>query len=1026
MTAVRLALRGARAQAGLLAVVLVLSALTTAAVAGGVVYVSAAARDGLRSVLSAAEPDEAAARVHTRVSAEPSRQQEAAAGILDDELGDLPVVVHRSVRSMSVQATAADGAALGPVILGTDDLGADGVRIVAGSWPPQGDVGASDDVPTAVHAGAAAALGLAVGDAVEVVGEDGDRRALEVLALWEPLDPDAPEWFGDPLLAAGLDEDGGLHGPFVVQETVITGLSGLDLVRWVIVPDLTLLQPADLPALREAIDAIDDRMGGHRDVAVRGLVTSPELGETLDRVERMLGATRGVMVSALLVVVLAAAVAVSQVARLLAAVRAGQATVLRSRGASARQLSVVGAVEAVCVALPGAVLGAVGVRLAGPSSPEGLGATLAVAAAVVVAVAVLLTGAAARGSRRGDRSGSSDIARRSSTPVTGAALAGVVGAAGFAVWQLRQDPAGDTAGAGPHVDPAVVAAVPLALLATALLTAALLGPVTAVAARYAARRRDLPLVLTLRQISRNAVMHAVPVTAVALVAATLVLASAYAGTALTQRDALAQVDVGAPVRVTLRGDAAAAEYSAIDGAVAAVPARATLAVMGSDRGRLVALPATGREEVMLVPEPALDRAALLRALDGGPGQTAGITLPDGTREITLLGEIDDLGEAGAPDIAVQMWFAGQDEQLVTVQAGTVAPQPDGSGSAGYTWTVELPTDGLPAGGQGRLVAVDLVPGEPVDAVLRLQALGAEDVPLHGPGWSATLLGTDAVPLPPDAAGVRVSSPGGASTADTVRFVAGEAVPVPVVLTEQWAAAFALDRGDVTTLRVDGRAVEVQVVATTTAVPGAQDGLAALADLGALDRAMLRTGEVGPVREVWIATDRPDDVVRAAADLPATAVVGTVESVEDPVAASALLGFWLAGAASIVFGIPGAAAAVVALARARRVEVAVLHSLGLGPAQQARARRAELGWVTGTAVLLGMVGGLAVALLCVPALVRSGADVGQVVFPAPVQLHLVGGAGLLLVTVAALAGVAYAYGNQARRQARGHTWREELR
>lgn len=873
---VLLALRRARAQAGLLLLLLLVTAVMTTTVAGGVDHVMLASSQGLRDELLGSPPRTAALQLRARLADDAPAQREVAEDVLATTLGELPVSWSHDVTSLTLEA-ATDGAAGRVVLRSTPSP--EVVEVREGTLPapdPDWSPG-SAPAPTAVEARAAEALGVGVGDVVEVTGSDGDRLVLEVSGLWSPRDVDDPRWFGDPLVADGVvpGADGvPVHGPLLVDEQVVSAVSGLDLVRWTLVPEVADLEPADLSPAAAALAAAATALEGDDAVAAQGLAVEGDLAGTFARLDTALSAARGATTAALVVLVLVGLVTLAQVARLLASLRHAHTALLRSRGASSRQLTALSAAEAATVTVPGALLGLVGVAVAravtGASGPWTTVLALAAATAAVGAGVLTVVGA---DTVHGHRSATRRTSLRS-TPLGTSAVALVLVAAVLAVAHLRRQgtPVVTTADGTAVVDVLAAAAAPVSILAVGLLVASSVGPAARAGAGLTARRTDLLPVLTLRRMSRDAAAPVAVTLLVALAAATAVVAGAWAGTWQAHRTTLAEVDLGTDVRVELTtpagGTDAAAAYARLAGADATAPVTVEDVSAAGTVGVLVALPAAAVEQVVRGLEAA---PALATALGGGPAE-------------------DD-------------------------------------------------------------------------------------------------------------------------------------APVPVVLSEAWAAAFELAVGDPTTLRVRDTPVPAVVVGTAPAIPGAGAEAAVLADLERLEEALGSGGARTAPEEVWISTGDPTGVAAAAAALPTTAAVRTTET-GAPLSAPVTRAFWTAALATLLLALPGVGATTTALARARRPEVAALGALGLPAGAQARSRGAELAATAGAAGVLGAAGGLLVALAVVPTLV--GATVGGSSRVDPV-LHLdrAGTAALLAALTLVVGALTWAASRAVVRQAADPSWREDL-
>jgi ABC-type lipoprotein release transport system permease subunit len=1018
----RLLRRRARAQAGLLALVCLLAGLVTATLVGTSGYVGIAARDGLTASLRSADPAAAAVRVHTRLSDDPAAQEDAAREVVADHLGALPVAVRTTARSLSVQAAAADGRPLGSVVAGADERLADRAEVVDGAWPP----GAGGGVPAALNVDAASALGVAVGDELVLTGDSRSTPlTVQVAALWRPADPADPAWFGD---AVDLDgTDGSVAGPLVLREADLAAVPALALVRWTLVPDPDALRPEQLPALRAALAALGPALQEDDAVNRQGVQVAGDLDRTLADVDRALTAVRGVSTSAALLAVLVGLVVLGQLARLLVEVRGPETVLLRSRGVTVGRSAAWAAAESAVVVGAGAAAGAAGAVLAlrplGAVPP----AVVAGGAVGVVAVGVaMLTGTAAARSSRALRAARPD-AGRLRTGAAGGAVVVAVAVTALAAWRLADlgSPVVVGADGRSSVDPLAAAAVPFALVLVALLAAVALAPLARLGARWTARRPGLGPVLTARQVVRRPTAHAASAALVALTVAISVFVPAYVGTSRAQREAAAVASTGADLRVDLGDRRAVADASdpadrAVAAGVAAVaaapgvtkvaPARADAVALGGVDAELVALPAAELGAVALPPAgvAAGDLAAVAVA-DGLPG----VPLPAGASRLTAAADVTTAGGV-ALDAEVAAWLAAGPGTLtrVVLTGGSAA---------------------LPGGGAWRLVALDVRTADARPYRVTVTTLAADGTDLlAGAAWSARLLGEDAVDLTPAGTVVEVGTAALTGRRGApVRLLPGEAdARVPVVLSAALADELGLEAGDATTARYAARDVPVVVAGTVAAVPGGGSARALLADLDALDGALLRQGpDVPRVAVVWAAA--PDRAaaavaVRAAlADRDRPAVVRAADPVPAPLSRPALVVFWLAAGSALVLAVGGAAAAARALGRERDGEIGVLRALGVSAAAQGRARVAELAASTAVAALVGLAGGAAVAVLGARTLVRAttGTLDGAAV-TGPLAVQALGAVVLLALTAVATAAVAVDAGLRVRARAASAPVRQE--
>ena len=679
----------ARSSRGLLLTLLALVTVTTAIIAGTVGYSAAAASTAARGALTEGEPTQTGVQVQTRLAEDPRRQDARARSTITEAFAPAPVSIGRLVVTEPRPARA-DGAEVEGelVLVGGPELApgeapGDLVTVLEGTWP-QGDGGAGEDAPApgALHVGAARALGLSVGDTL-VVGE----RTVEVTALWQPVDPADAFWFGDELVRTGVGEEEATLGPLVVEEALAQQV-GAPFVRWPVRPDADRITPEDLGVLAAGAASLRSDLRDAPGVAVRGVQVEGDLAPTAGQASTNLATARALGVVPLSVLVLVTGLAVTQLARLLAATREPQAQLLVARGASRRQVLLTGLVESVLVAALGAVLGTLLAWAAVRAVPggEGLLGRLVVTALLTLAGITLTLGlVAALQARR--LSGGAAVADRSGRVRAATTLAAVVlvlGAAALSWWQLRRagSPVTRAEDGALGTDLVAAAAPALLLAAAAVLATALLGPLTRAAELLTRPTRTTAAHLSSAQVSRRLPVYAVPVVLTVLAVGSTTLAALYAGTSAQLRDDLAAVREGAPLRADLvrppatvepgvvpapppdlaalpEVDAAALVWSDPDARVGEVDVPLTLAPTGTDGGGLGAV-ANVPEGIPggLVPA-GLDRAV---GADGEPLADSAVTVPE---------DVDAIDVELAVERGTDAWELARLEQLPDAQESLV-------------------------------------------------------------------------------------------------------------------------------------------------------------------------------------------------------------------------------------------------------------------------------------------------------------------------------------------------------------------
>lgn len=492
----------------------------------------------------------------------------------------------------------------------------------------------------------AAALGTAVGAVraaeADVVHDGLTRGGVPaVVEVTTRLAPEADAAAQDAALRADVDA---LFAPApygLSREEVPDDDSDDPFVRWTLTPDVAATGPEDLAVLAAGSDALLDTVLADDAVAVRGATVTGDLGERAADAAAAAAAASAVALVPMLVLALAGAVAVAQVARLLATTRAAEVHLLVSRGASAAQLTAAAVAEAALVVAGGAAVGAgaaaavlgaqgtPGGSLAGTLAPSAV--ATAVGALLVLAAVGGLQARAAAALRVADRSG------RTRRAAAWGTVALVVVAAGITTWLLLRygSPLVPTPDGG-QTDPAAAAAPALVLAAAAVVSVALLGPLSRAWAAATSRRPGTG-VLAARQVARRLAVTAVPVVLVVVAAGSVVLASAYAGTGQHLREAAAGVAAGSDVRVvaTEGTPGPAATYAALPGAADAAPVRVSEAVVDGVPLSTTGIPPARVTAVARGPHGQQGVDDIAAALDGPGAYPDNPRLPAGTTGLVL-------------------------------------------------------------------------------------------------------------------------------------------------------------------------------------------------------------------------------------------------------------------------------------------------------------------------------------------------------------------------------------------------------
>ncbi|MFF4348643.1 FtsX-like permease family protein [Streptomyces sp. NPDC001530] len=1020
----------ARAHRLLLAAALLTVLLTTAVLATLTAYSGAIGDASLRHALQ--DPRNAVDTALIVRAGVPAEQREAADSAVRkaarQTFDGLPVTLRTLVRSgpyalpRSLQAPA--DRAGDPDLTHFAALDRTQVRVTTGRLP--GTSGGGSVIEVALPDNAADRLGLEPGARLTLVDRlGGPKVRVLITGLYRPARPTAPYWRLDELGGRGINKvDFTTYGPLLADPAVLAGgRVSAGESAWLASADFSTLTPDRIGALREA--AREGQRGLRKAPALSGTTAvATSLPEVLDSVERSLLVSRSTLLIVALQLALLAAYALLLVARLLSAERVGETKVLRARGASRARVAGLAALEALLLAAPAAVcapllagpltrllagqgaLARIGLRL---DTSDGRGGIWLVAAGVALGCALAVTVPALT-------SGDGPVGRARSlpAPVRSGADVGLLVIAGVAYWRLDQQTSGAVSAGSSGtlgIDPLLVSAPALALLAGTVLTLRLLPPVARLAERRAASGRGLPAALAGWQLSRRPMRGAGPVLLLVLAVAMGMLAIGQGASWNRSQDDQADFQAGTSVRV-LPGDQAelgqAGAYAAVPHVRAAAPAvRTTLPLSGSRTATVLALDTAHSAGGVLLRGDLADRPVrpLLAGL-GPKGTTVGTRVPAGSTRLAMTVRMSSSAKGTAADVSVTL----EDR---------------------YGTPYALRLGGLPADGRAHTLALDLAPNtgtvlltalqvdvtQPTDkaqqhrfAVEQLSAVGADGKERRLPlptAWEATSQSSstqvfpnpDTEPVPPKvrASDKTLSVRYGTGyiphdfawqiTSLTVRLqVAQPSAPqITAVATDRFLKSAGARTGQRVDVSFAGETVPVRIVDSVRALPttvsgGDQDGGALLVDLRSVNRVLqARYGLSVTPTEWWLRT-APGDAARVAAtvrerpDVDPSQVIVRDEIADrlrdDPFGAGPEAAFAAAAVVAAALAAVGFAVSTAGSLRERGAEFAVLRALGAPRRRLAQLIAVEQGVLVALALLVGVALGTVLTRAVVPLIVLT--------------------------------------------------------
>jgi hypothetical protein len=1011
----------ARAHRPLLAAALLTVLLTTAVLATLTAYSGAIGDAALRHAL--ADPRNAADTALI-VKADVEREDRTAA---DTAVRDgarrtfdgYPVTVRSLLRSGSYALPGEADDGQDPELTYFAALGASEVRLVSGRLPRP----AGDGIEVAVPQSAAARLGLAVGDRLTLTDRlDGPAARVRVTGVYRPATANDPFWELDDLGGRGVKQGGfTTYGPLLATPATLTGGKvSQGPTGWLASAGFATLTTGRIDALREAARTAP---GSLREVpALRGTTAAAtELPAVLDRVERSQLVSRSTLLIVALQLVLLALYALLLVARLLSSERAGETRVLRARGASRARIAGHAALEALLLALPAVLiapllagpltrllsgqgaLARIGLRLDTPGVGDPSVWLVAGGTALGCALAVTLPALTAQGFRTGR-------ARALPGAVRAGADVALLAVAAVAYRQLDGQDSGavtDDSSGTLGVDPLLVAAPALALLAGTVLTLRLLPPMARLAERRAAGGRGLPAALAGWQLSRRPMRGAGPVLLLVLAIALGMLALGQGASWERSQDDQADFRAGAPVRVQAAGDAGLGrteEYAAAPRVTDIAPAlRAAQPLSGDRTATVLALDtAHAADAVLLRPDLAAEPVRSLLSGLGPKEPPAGAKVPAGTTRLRLTLSLRARPDSGtAADVTVDL----QDSH------GTPYRLPAGSlPSDGRPRTLTLALPVLPA--DVTLTGVQLAMSQPFGAGERHRVTLREVTAQSGDGtvrrlalptgWRGRITVDGASVLPgssTDPTEARTTSqqpptveygtgylphdPYIVPAALTVRLLVDQppAPELTAIATDGYLAATGSRTGDDVDITLGGETLPVRIVAAVRALPTTPEdhtGGALLVDLRSVNRVLADRDSGLTPTEWWLTTDGPRETaaaLRARPDLdPAQVQVRDEiagELRDDPFGAGPGAAFAAAALVAAALAAVGFVVSAAGSLRERDAEFAVLGALGAGRRALARTIAAEQGVLVGLALLVGAALGAVLTRAVIPLIVLTG-------------------------------------------------------
>jgi len=900
---------------------------------------------------------------------------------------------------------------------------------------------AAGTVSVALPDAAAEGLGLKVGS--EFAYSGGTHPVtLRVVGLYDLLDPKAEYWSQDPLEGSGFSSNYlsptgeqltavSAFGPVIVSAGTLDrlGVRG-DRVELDYAPSFLTADSGSLGALIQrltnASSIVPADLGGTAtQVSYTGTAYVP-----LEQIADALTVTQSTVVVVTLLLLVLSIAALAQAARLFNDARAGDRELMRARGASSGQLLGIAFLEAGLVGLITAAVSAPLARLVYfvvASQPAMVAAHVPADAGLpasawltsiglgVLFVLVLIGSLLGRSGSFVSAEQTRSRQRRLSGLLRSGLDLGVVVLAAVAFWQLTiyHSPVGATSTLS--VDPVLVAAPALVLLAGSLLAARLFPLLARLVDAWGSRSRGVLFRLASWEIGRRSQRA----TAVVLLLTLALAVGTFSQTFLAtwQQSQVDQADyaVGPQVRVPANGTDAGAQRSALEGGASGTPQPvirrvADVAGVGDADSDAVVLGLTSKARTMVSHgQLAADGGSVIESsLKTASSATAGIALSGDPTGIAAVAQIGD-SVTPMPGVVADVRAVVEDGPglLATVDLGDIPVDGQPHPVSGMLPTVAKGEKrALPVTVVGVQASVDLgnqatyVANPPQQTNFLLGQLASllqtanggyathpvtnpdpvtwygnavDDagpaVPETVPGWQVALQ----VAIPPDVQ----TDPASFSTTSW----AGSTVP-RAVMSSALAATLQVKKGEELQITFADATISVVVVAITPLIPGAVDsslltasaaagadatgGSAIVIDQTQLERALVENGSTGSlVDEWWVSVPAGTAAAYLRAhpaasgiEPPRSRAVLALQMQQDPLRVATQAALWLAIAAAAILAAIGFAVHSASTLASRRIELAQLRAIGL-------SRRLLVGLIGAESLLLCVLGaifGLAVGLL----------------------------------------------------------------
>lgn len=997
--------RRARNRLGLLSLLAAIVTMITAVLCGQIAYTQVAATSSLRDLAGAAEQPLGYARISTSLIGDGADQSVKASALFNGSQLVAGTEIYRTMQSYPIAARLAGDTktplslifAAWPAAL-DGESGPTGISLLEGRLPQS-----SQEI--AISRAQASLFKLVVGSEISLAP---DARQNDDAAPSNPENFTVAGIFSTDMKArlalatlptsSNQNQSGETLLALSTADAAQKNSGGSPLrVSWLILPSAERIDSAALQVIPSAISQAKQEFLDDQSLSSGGATLSDTLSLNMHNAAKATGSIQGITPIAFILLFLLGSVTLIQVSRLLVSARNREDALLQARGLSLRSSASLVLIEAAAMSLVASAVGFAFALLLWPllgqwlsgSAQDWLPTVIQTALSawpvpvwVALGVCLILSSIGIRALRSSTEYQRKSLSGRKRKLASFGVVAAICAVAAVSGWQFFLY--GSPLNADGQVNFLAVPAPAILII----VGAALLVLLIALLARWREKRLAASgsslATLAARQTARRIGALAVPVMLLSITAAATTLAAGYSQSFQQSQIVGSRLTNGAAVRVELPqisvvGRAADVQDLSSVNSLPGVTAssRVYSALLDSKDENVTFTAVEGATLTKLLDPSYPDTEKLRAALQPENLDDDSPLIPAGSTSLSASFAVSNGNSSSDRNFSATIWLEGHDG-IVPFPVES-QPLPQGQMNVGPL-NISLPSSSEPR----RLIGIDISMG--LGFGYQAGEIGAA-VTLH----SLSVNGDASKPLSVDKLrGITEKSPKytigndgpsvqASSTATgniSVRFTtaaAAKQTPLALVASQAFANSINAKSGDSLMLNLPGVRIESRIETIVQALPGSSTALAVMSDLQRFQRAEWQRGQ--PVlnsNQWWISSAQPELTAQQMKSLaPSDSKISLPgNSISDQFAGPGVVSLWLGAICALLLSAAALFANILATARVRNGEIAVLRALGVSAADQAKGRRQETGPAAVLAIVLGTGIGFAVSFAVLPALVRA--------------------------------------------------------